>query len=176
MRAHLTGRIVTSLAAPPTGQWDYWDDSPGAVPGFSLRVSAVGRRLYTLVYRLKNSPRARRLSLGDAAHLSLSEARQLAREKLREIDLGHNPAGKRTAPDVRALAESYIESRGPNFRPRTLAGYQQMMKRLPTSIAHTKAAELRRGDLRVHLEKVARRAPGMANRFAQFLKAVFRWG
>jgi integrase len=136
----------------------------------------MGRRIYTLVYRLKNSPRARRLSLGDAAHLSLSEARQLAREKLREIDLGHNPAGERTAPDVRALAESYIESRGPDFRPRTLAGYQQMAKRLPPSIAHTKAAELRRADLRVHLEKVARHAPVMANRFAQFLKAVFRWG
>jgi integrase len=176
MRAHLTGRIVTSLAAPPAGQWDYWDDSAGAVPGFSLRVSAMGRRIYTLVYRLKNSPRARRLSLGDAAHLSLSDARQLAREKLREIDLGRDPAAKRTAPDVRALAESYIESRGPDFRPRTLAGYQQMAKRLPPSIAHTKAADLRRADLRVHLEKMARRAPVMANRYAQFLKAIFRWG
>jgi integrase len=77
---------------------------------------------------------------------------------------------------VRALAESYIESRGPDFRPRTLAGYQQMAKRLSPSIAHTKAADLRRADLRLHLEKVARGAPVMANRYAQFLKAVFRWG
>jgi len=172
----LTGRIISTLPAPPVGQWDYFNDSGGAVPGFSVRVSAGGKRAYTLLYRLRDSPRTRRLKLGDVSHLSLADARQLAKEKLREIDLGRDPAGKRTAPDVRALAESYIESRGPDFRPRTLAGYQQMAKRLPPSIAHTKAAELRRADLRVHLEKAARRAPVMANRFAQFLKAVFRWG
>ena len=86
------------------------------------------------------------------------------------------PAGERAAPNVRALAESYIDSHGPDFRQRTITGYQQMTKRLPPSIALTKPAELRRVDLRMYLEKVARRAPTMANRFAQFLKAVFRWG
>ena len=176
MRARLTGRNINALPVPAAGRWDYWDDSPGAVPGFSVRASFRGKRAYTLCYRLKNSPRVRRLKLGDAAHVSLADARRLAKERLRDIDLGRDPAGDRAAPDVRALSESYIDSRGPDFRQRTITGYQQMTKRLPPSIAHTKAVELRRVDLRMYLEKVARRAPTMANRFAQFLKAVFRWG
>ena len=172
VRARLTGRNINALPVPAAGQWDYWDDSPSAVPGFSVRVSFRGKRAYTLCYRPKNSARVRRLRLGDAAHLSLADARKLAKEKLRDIDLGRDPAGERAAPDVRALAESYLDSRGPDFRQRTITGYQQMTKRLPPSIADTKATELRWVDLRMYLKKAGRRAPTMANRFAQFLKGV----
>ena len=82
------------------------------------------------------------------------------------------PAGERAAPNVRALAESYIDSHGPDFRQRTITGYQQMTKRLPPSIALTKPAELRRVDLRMYLEKVARRAPTMANRFVDEVRPI----
>ncbi len=90
-----------------------------------------GKRAYTLCFQLKNSPRVRRLGLSDTAHLSFTDARKLAKEKLRDIDLGREPPGERVAPDVRARAESYIDGRGADFRQRTITGYQQMTKRLP---------------------------------------------
>jgi hypothetical protein len=44
----LTAKNITSLPAPKRGQKDYPDEG---LPGFCLRVSAYGRRVYTLYYR-----------------------------------------------------------------------------------------------------------------------------
>jgi hypothetical protein len=43
----LTTKNVTSLPVPERGQKDYPDEG---LPGFSLRVSASGHRVYTLYY------------------------------------------------------------------------------------------------------------------------------
>src|SRR5213596_2972202 len=84
----LTAKNVTSLPAPEQGQKDYPD--PG-LPGFSLRVSASGRRVYTLYYRVRDSVKKRRATLGSASQISLADARQRARELLRDISLGSTP-------------------------------------------------------------------------------------
>ena len=104
----LTARSVERLRQPTVGQIDYWDDS---LPGFGLRVSAGGRRAWVLVYR--HGAQKRRLTLGPYPDLSLASARDKAKDHLREVAHGRDPAGEkaagRKAETFRELAEDYLE-------------------------------------------------------------------
>jgi hypothetical protein len=74
-------------ALPATGDAFHWDST---VPAFGLRVFASGRISWIVQYRTSDRPQ-RRLSIGDARHLSLAEARTKARELLAQVSLGQDP-------------------------------------------------------------------------------------
>ncbi len=99
---------IKGLAAPEKGRVDYQDTD---LPGFFLRVSAFGRKSYSVSY-WKNGQRPR-VTLGDASLLSLAEAREQARAILRDVKLGLDPAKeKRRERDVDTFAElarRYVE-------------------------------------------------------------------
>ena len=57
--------------------------------GFYVDVLASGRKSFRLRYRFNNKLRV--VTLGDAAYMSLDDARQAARELLRKAKLGDDP-------------------------------------------------------------------------------------
>jgi hypothetical protein len=69
------------------GRIEYWD---AALPGFGLRVTEKGAKSWTVLYRLHG--RLRRSTLGGYPALPLAEARDRARDVLREVDKGNDPA------------------------------------------------------------------------------------
>jgi hypothetical protein len=88
----------------------------------------------------------------------LADARQLAREALRDAALGEDPAkGKR-------------EARNGDYR-RTLKAAVQA-----SAISQQPAPQLARGELRAFLEGIARKTPIRANRVLALVRAAFRWG
>ncbi|HEX4569098.1 MAG TPA: Arm DNA-binding domain-containing protein, partial [Dongiaceae bacterium] len=88
----LTARSVARLRRPDVGQIDYFDDS---LPGFGLRVSAGGRRAWVLLYR--HGALKRRLTLGRYPDLPLAAARDKAKDHLREVAHGRDPAAEKAA-------------------------------------------------------------------------------
>ena len=169
-----TARTISGLR-PSATQVDYWDDR---LPGFGLRVSPGGRKTWILWYRVRG--RGRRLTLGTHLALSLADARGHAREALREVSLGHDPAtDRRAAPradTVDALAAEYLERHAkPNKRT-----WKEDDRILRSEVLprwrHQAVADIRRRDVRELVEAIADRgAPVMANRVLALVRKMFNF-
>ena len=61
------------------------------VPGFGVRVSEIGQRTFILIARYPGSPNPTRRALGEYPAVSLSRARQRAREWRELIQKGIDP-------------------------------------------------------------------------------------
>src|SRR5580704_5355327 len=114
----LTARTVENTKPPAHGRIEYWD---AALPGFGLRVTEKGAKSWTVLYRVHG--RVRRSTLGGYPALPLAAARDRAREVLREVDKGNDPAAskaeqrRREADLFQAVAGEFIERHAkPNNR------------------------------------------------------------
>jgi integrase len=181
-KVKLTARNIGSLPRPRGGSppIDYYDDAHGAAPWFCVRVSAEGRRTFTVGYRVGRQ--RRRVRLGQFPTIGLAEARRRARSILAEVTRGGDPAGERNearrADDLKGLVLRYIETKTPNLGTKTLTEYRRMVSAYlaDTSIGRTPSGTLRRADVRAWLEDIAKTAPVMANRVFQLARASLRFG
>ena len=64
------------------------------VPGLAVRVTDKGTRTYVLTTRYPGSSNPTRRALGEVGELGLAEARQKAREWLRQIGMGVDPTAE----------------------------------------------------------------------------------
>ncbi|MBU22432.1 MAG: hypothetical protein CL476_04940 [Acidobacteria bacterium] len=103
---NLTARLVEGLK-PGKSRLEYFDRR---VPGLALRVSMAGGKSWVLLYR--HHRRLRRWTIGRYPTLSLADARERAREGLRDAQHGQDPAeAKQNAYDAdtfQELADRYI--------------------------------------------------------------------
>ena len=86
MRTKLTDRNV-NRKPPAKGQLEMWDT---VLPGFGLRISYGGKRAYFIMARING--KQRRLSVGNAALIGLAEAREKARDMMRDAARGVDPS------------------------------------------------------------------------------------
>jgi integrase len=177
MALPLTDRTIASLPTPTESerQRDYWDD---VLRGFGVRVSYGGRRAFVLRYRVNN--RLRRLTLGPYPDLSLFEARRKAREVLGDVARGDDPAQdkqeRRDAETFRGLANAYLEMA--QKRHRSWKEEERIInKDLLPDFGHRLLVDIRRRDVRDHVEAIARKrdAPIMANRTLGVLSRMFNF-
>jgi Arm domain-containing DNA-binding protein len=106
----LTAKKLEKLRATGT-QTDYFDQAAN-VPGFGIRVSTAGRRVWFLLYRVNG--KLKRHTLGTNPPMGLDAARQAGRRQLLgvQVDEADPQAAKkarRSADTFDALAERYIE-------------------------------------------------------------------
>ncbi len=177
MALHLTDRTIASLPTPTESerQRDYWDD---ILRGFGVRVSYGGRRAFVVRHRVNN--RLRRLTLGPYPDLSLHEARRKAREVLGDVARGDDPAQdkqeRRDAETFRGLAKAYLELA--QKRHRSWKEEERIInKDLLPDFGHRLLVDIRRRDVRDHVEAIARKrdAPIMANRTLGVLSRMFNF-
>ncbi len=174
----LTAKNVTSLPAPERGQKDYPD--PG-LPGFSLRVSASGRRVYTLYYRVRDSVKKRRATLGPVSRISLADARQRAREVLRDVALGADPLAVRETDELGVLCERFKEEfcGSPDRSASVRDCWPRLIDRciLP-AIGHVKPTDQSiRARIVEFTDAIARTGKGyMANRIFEITRRIWTWG
>jgi integrase len=177
MATHLTDRTIVALPVPAERerQRDYWDD---VLRGFGVRVSYGGRRAFVLRYRVNN--RLRRLTLGPYPDLSLFEARRKAREVLGDVARGDDPVQdkqeRRDAETFRGLAQAYLEMA--QKRHRSWKEEERIInKDLLPEFGHRLLVDIRRRDVRDHVEAIARKrdAPIMANRTLAVLSCMFNY-
>src|SRR5450631_1397689 len=98
MRKKLTDTVINTKP-PKVGRLEFWDTH---LPGFGLRITEKGARSYFVMYRVDRpgGRQLRRLKIGDAEVIKLAEAREDAREKLRQVARGVDPAEQRPAPST----------------------------------------------------------------------------
>ena len=86
----LTPKFIASLKPAAPGQRaEYWD---AIVPSFGVRVTERGTKTFIVYRRWPGSRAPARRSVGDAKHLSLAEARGLARAMIDLAEQGIDPA------------------------------------------------------------------------------------
>ena len=103
----LTDPFIRSLRPPDAGA----EYSTTHVTGLSLRVSAAGRKTWSVVYRVNG--RLRRFTLGVYPVVGLADARRKATSALREGADGKDPGAAkieaRHAETFADLAKEYVE-------------------------------------------------------------------
>ena len=106
----LTKRFIDSLE-PKDVDYFEWDSE---VAGFGVRVWPSGRMVYMAQYRAAG--RTRRVKLGAHGHVTVEEARKLAKVTLGKVAHGDNPAEdvrtKRKEMTVKDLCERYSKAVG----------------------------------------------------------------
>lgn len=169
-----TSRAVDALQ-PAAKRLEYFD---GVVPGLALRITPHGARTWAVLYRHRG--RLRRLTLGPAAVLSLASARDRAREALREVTDGKDPAAAkleaRRAETVGDLARDFI-AKYAKPRKRSWKEDDRMLRAdvLP-AWEHRAIRDITRRDVRQLVDAIAERgAPIMANRVLSLVSKLFKW-
>jgi integrase len=122
---------LTDVIARKAGPGIYFDGDQRSPRGFMLRVTPAGARAWCLNYRLRDTGRERRITIGDVAAWPIAAARVKAAELRRIVDDGGDPLGqreeRRAAPTVAELVERFVAEELPKRAPRTAVEYQVML-------------------------------------------------
>jgi integrase len=147
-------------------------------PGFGVRVTPVGRKIYIAQARARGRPR--RISIGTHPEKSVADARREARGVLEDLRAGRDPrleqlarqkaahAGKTT---VAALADRWMAQYVTiKLKPRTTADYRTILEqRIRPQLGHLIVEQVTRDDV-VTFHAGMSRTPRRAN----YVVATFR--
>ncbi|MEO3473370.1 site-specific integrase [Roseomonas sp. CAU 1739] len=149
-RFAFTPSRLRDFADAATDRRTAWDTT---TLGLAFIVHPGGLRVFSLRYR-DRAGRQRWLKLGNAATLTLAEARRLARDRMAAVHLGHDPAAERdtlraelTVADLaeRYLREYVAKRNAASAKP----GIRGVVRRhIVPGLGHLKLSELTRA--RVH--------------------------
>ncbi len=98
MKTRLTNSIVNHLKPGPS----YYDTHDSEVPGFLVRTQPSGKRIFHLRYTLPTKER-RSIRVGDASTLTVSEARDIARDYWVAAAQGNDPQAAKQEASAHTL-------------------------------------------------------------------------
>jgi hypothetical protein len=155
----------------------FWDPS---CRGFGLRALKSGRRTWIYQYRDEHN-RTRRIALGDVSAVALDAARQAARQHAASVTQGANPSverkGRKSAPNVLKVIESYLANAKTRQRPRSYQETERQLLKHAAPLHHDRAEAVRRSDIATLLDAVSKNSGRFAaNRLRAALSALWSWG
>ena len=168
----LTDQRLRTLPTPERGRVTIWDT---VVRRFGVRLAPGGSKTFVIRYRHRG--RQERLTLGHYPALSLADARNLAKQKLAQVEQGHDPAAERRADrealTFDTLASEYMERYAKARRKRSWKADERHLRVdvLPV-LGRRVAKDITRRDVRNLVEDIAKRAPVHANRVLVLVKKV----
>ncbi len=185
---NLTDRAI-KRKPPDTGILELWDT---VVPGLALRIGYGGKRTYTVTTRI--SGRQVRRKVGTTATHKLAEAREAARDVLRNAALGLDPYGREAkaraarleqveaqrveASTFRSVAEAWLADTGKNggAKLRSKAAIESQLERdVFPALGAVPITEIARADVRDLVRGIATKRPVAANRCLSMVKRVLSW-
>lgn len=184
----LTQAAVDKLKAPKGARIEYWDNQ---LPGFGLRIAPSGRKSWVALYRVNG--RLVRETIGTVGLIpNVAEARDRARESLRQVERGIHPIEARRASEeaamiaeaqgaantFNAVADRFVTEHVERLaRPSTVKETKRIFDRDVRPIWGARpTAGITRQDVNDILDRVAGRgAMVQANETLKRLKTLFRW-
>lgn len=175
-RTTLTARQLERLQTDAE-RLELWD---GDVRGLGVRVTSTGIKTFFVRYRQNGAQR--RLNLGRYPALTLAGARKRARKILAEVADGADPALDRRSRRSHettfvALAKEVLAAKATETRPKTRRARDQILHAaLLPAWATRPAASITRRDVVLLVERIARRAPVLANRTLSLINLLYNEG
>jgi integrase len=154
------------------------------VPGFLLKVTPTGRKIFMIQYRTNSGDR-RKPAIGRFGELTVEQARGIAQDWLADVRRGRDPSAEKTtsrkAPTVKHLCDRFIEdySKTRN-KPHTVELNQLYInKHILPILGSMKVHEVTRADVATLMKRMER-SPVAANRALACLRKMFNmaevWG
>ncbi len=173
MRQKITERTLTRKA--PGEIWDEY------LPGFGLRIGKTKKTFFVMT---RINGKQRRITVGNAAMLSLADARDKARDILRDAARGIDPqeaerVAKREAllarrDTFRAVSEAYMQELGRHLK--TGPELQRKLdKDILPALGDIPVAEVRRADIKAFFLAKAEATPVQANRLLALMRVILNY-
>jgi integrase len=166
----------------PAGKSEHIEFDEG-MPGFGLRIrKGENREHRTFIAQYKIGAKHRRIMLGNAAKVTLDNARKEAKKVFGKVAIGEDPANEKTAARAEAsntldgLITAYLEARKAEFRPRSYEATEYHLNTLWKPLHKFTMAAVNRGTIAAQVRVIAKEnGPVAANRARATLSAFFRW-
>lgn len=174
-------KTAVDAAAPKERDYDLRDTT---TPGFLLKVTPAGRKIFMLAYVAHNGQR-RKPAIGRYGEITVEQARRIAQDWLAEVRRGIDPSSERAAarqaPTVTELFSRFItEYSEQHNRPSTVESNRGYGKRyIIPGLGGLKVPDVTRADISNLMKKMAK-SPTNANRVLAALRKMFNmaevWG
>jgi hypothetical protein len=145
----LSDNLLRTLQPPASGYYLIWDSG---TKGFGVRITTAGAKSFVFNYRVRETGRERRKTIGQYPAWSVAAARKEA-DRLKQLrDQGHDPMGelhaKRGAPTVADLADFYCEHHLPTLRPSSQREARDMLRdHILPKLGQIKVANVKQSDV-----------------------------
>lgn len=179
-RLKLTKTVVDS-AQPEKNPYEIRD---AAIPGFLLKVTPTGRKVFMVAYVANNGQR-RKPAIGRFGEITVEQARAIAQDWLADVRKGKDPSAEKTAArraaTVKELFERFITDYSePRNKPSTVEANRSYGRLyIIPGLGRTKVADVTRADISSLMQKMAKTPPN-ANRVLSALRKMFNmaevWG
>lgn len=149
-------------------------------PGLIARLLPSGKIQFSVRYRFRG--KQRRLNLGEYSDVvGIAEARKRARRAIGAVDDGKDPAGEQQAAKavrtdtVATLADDYLKKHARKFKKSADQDQRILDVEVLPRWRDKSVRELTRRDVRQLVERVADRAPVMANRVLAIVRRMLNF-
>lgn len=173
----LTDLRIKKLKATKGKRIELWD---ALLPGFGVRVSPKGTKSFILMYRFND--KQRRQTLGRYPVLSLSEARQMAKDFLLKTSRGEDPADKPKSSQRKdsfsQVVEDFLKLHCERYnKPSTQRSTRQLLTKEFLAVWQNRSVRrIKKSDiLKVLDAMVERGSPGAANHAYSAISKFFNW-
>ena len=179
-RLKLTKTIVDA-AQPKKDPYELRD---AAIPGFLLKVTPKGRKVFMVAYVANNGQR-RKPAIGLFGEITVEQARTIAQDWLADVRKGRDPSAEkgaaRRAPTVEELFQRFIADYSePRNKPSTVEANRSNGKLyIIPHLGPLKASDVSRADMSNLISKMSK-IPTAANRVLSTVRKMFNmaevWG
>jgi integrase len=153
-----------------------WDPK---LTGFGKRIRD-GRGTWVIQYRLGH--KQRRMTLGSVAKLTAAQARELAKKRLAQVQLGNDPAAAKRQTrleakhTLRGVVARYLEARQGALRARTYTEVSRYLTEHWSGLHGVPVNAIKRADVALELSKMIRQnGTAAATRARGALSAFYVW-
>ena len=167
-------------ATPPTTAWiPHWDTK---TPGFGLRVTRDDARAYIVGYRVRGSRAHKIKTIGKTAVFDLEQARERAKEVLREAESGRDwfkTVALARALTIGAVWEHYRDEHlaDKEISPRTREDAELLWKKhCEKAFKGQAVVDVTAPSVRAWHRDITEYGPYVANRSLQLMRAAFNYG
>jgi integrase len=146
--------------------------------GLALRVYPTGKKTWYVIYRMPMDRNGKRYRLARYEDLTLGEAREKARNIITGLQDGIDPRIEKKKLLLAETVEEVISEYNERVlsQRKTGAEIKRILdKDIKSAWGPRKLRDLNRRDIRSHIEKLATRAPIVANRTLAHFSAMLNW-
>lgn len=150
------------------------------MPGFGLRIREGGSRTFIAQYKIGS--KHRRVTIGNAAKVTLDKARTEAKKIFGKVASGLDPANEKTVAravashTLEATVSSYLAAKAGELKPRTLTETKRHLEIVFKPLHGLALAGITRAHVASEVRKIATASgPVAANRARATLSAMFHW-
>ena len=177
-------KLTKTVVDTATAHMEPYELRDTLIPGFLLKVTPTGRKIFMVAYVAVNGQR-RKPAIGRFGEITVEQARMIAQDWLAEVRRGKDPSAERSAarqaPTVKQLFDRFIddysESRNKPSTVKSNRGYGR--RHIVPYLGQMKTPDVTRANI-ANLMKRMSKTPTNANRILAVVRKMFNmaevWG